>query len=168
MKLYSFALIIRLFPSFVFGCLSQNPYFCIDYINKEIGIRMKKAFLFVLFLFSVILTASAQHKVSVKLLDGTVHKYYTTDIEEILFDEDNQDESDGPKVPYTHAIDLGLSVKWADMNVGAEKPEDYGGYYAWAGLKETEVYDWRASRYSRNDGTTMLKYCANRDQGTCD
>lgn len=24
------------------------------------------------------------------------------------------------------AIDLGLSVKWADMNVGAEKPTDSG------------------------------------------
>lgn len=29
------------------------------------------------------------------------------------------------------AIDLGLSVKWANYNVGAESPEDYGYYYAW-------------------------------------
>lgn len=28
-------------------------------------------------------------------------------------------------------IDLGLSVKWATCNVGAEKPEDYGDYFAW-------------------------------------
>lgn len=27
-------------------------------------------------------------------------------------------------------IDLGLSVKWANMNLGAEKPEDFGKFYA--------------------------------------
>ncbi len=30
------------------------------------------------------------------------------------------------------AVDLGLSVRWADCNLGAEKPEDYGGLYGWA------------------------------------
>lgn len=29
-------------------------------------------------------------------------------------------------------VDLGLSVKWASMNLGAISPEDYGNYYAWA------------------------------------
>lgn len=29
------------------------------------------------------------------------------------------------------AIDLGLSVKWASWNVGADSPEDYGDYFAW-------------------------------------
>ena len=28
-------------------------------------------------------------------------------------------------------VDLGLSVKWATCNVGANKPEEYGNYYAW-------------------------------------
>ena len=27
------------------------------------------------------------------------------------------------------AIDLGLSVKWASCNVGADSPEDYGDYF---------------------------------------
>ena len=31
------------------------------------------------------------------------------------------------------AVDLGLSVKWADMNVGALTEGDYGWYFAWAG-----------------------------------
>lgn len=30
------------------------------------------------------------------------------------------------------AVDLGLSVKWADRNVGATSAEDYGGLYGWA------------------------------------
>lgn len=29
------------------------------------------------------------------------------------------------------AVDLGLSVKWADMNLGARAPEDFGFYYFW-------------------------------------
>ncbi len=29
------------------------------------------------------------------------------------------------------AVDLGLSVKWANMNVGAEAETDYGTYFAW-------------------------------------
>ena len=28
-------------------------------------------------------------------------------------------------------VDLGLSVKWATCNIGADKPEDYGDHFAW-------------------------------------
>ena len=34
-------------------------------------------------------------------------------------------------------VDLGLSVKWASCNLGANSPEEYGDYYAWG---ETETY----------------------------
>ena len=37
-------------------------------------------------------------------------------------------------------VDLGLSVKWAAWNVGADKPEDYGGYYAWGEIEEKSSY----------------------------
>ena len=42
------------------------------------------------------------------------------------------------------AVDLGLpsGTKWADRNVGASEPEDYGGYYAWGETEEKEVYSW--------------------------
>ena len=33
-------------------------------------------------------------------------------------------------------VDLGLSVKWATCNVGASKPEEVGGLFAWG---ETET-----------------------------
>lgn len=43
------------------------------------------------------------------------------------------------------AVDLGLSVRWADCNLGAEKPEDYGGLYGWADptgeCTDANVYD---------------------------
>ena len=34
-----------------------------------------------------------------------------------------------------YAVDLGLSVKWASMNVGATSPEEYGNYYDWGELE---------------------------------
>lgn len=32
-------------------------------------------------------------------------------------------------------VDLGLSVKWATCNLGASKPDDYGGLFQWAGTE---------------------------------
>lgn len=39
-----------------------------------------------------------------------------------------------PSVTTPNAVDLGLSVKWADINIGAKNPEDRGDYYAWGEL----------------------------------
>lgn len=39
-------------------------------------------------------------------------------------------------------VDLGLSVKWATCNVGANSPSDYGGYYAWGETSTKSIYDW--------------------------
>lgn len=44
-------------------------------------------------------------------------------------------ENYSPAPAYEY-VDLGLSVKWATMNVGATKPEEYGDYFAW-GATET-------------------------------
>ena len=40
-------------------------------------------------------------------------------------------------------VDLGLSVKWATKNVGADNPSDYGGYYAWGETRTKSSYKWR-------------------------
>ncbi|MBO7228047.1 MAG: hypothetical protein J6V33_10770 [Bacteroidales bacterium] len=45
-------------------------------------------------------------------------------------------------------VDLGLSVKWAACNVGANKPEEYGNYYAWG---ETET----KTEYTKNNCKTI-------------
>jgi hypothetical protein len=37
-------------------------------------------------------------------------------------------------------VDLGLSVKWANMNVGANIPEDYGNYYAFGETQDKSTY----------------------------
>ena len=38
------------------------------------------------------------------------------------------------------AVDLGLSVKWANCNVGAKSPEEYGDYFAWGETKTKSKY----------------------------
>ena len=45
------------------------------------------------------------------------------------------------KVPLK-AVDLGLpsGIKWANYNVGATKPEEYGGYYAWGEISPKYSY----------------------------
>ncbi len=37
------------------------------------------------------------------------------------------------------AVDLGLSVKWATCNVGANSPEEYGNYYGWGDITGQNV-----------------------------
>ena len=44
-------------------------------------------------------------------------------------------------------VDLGLSVKWATCNVGAEKPENNGGYYAWGEIRSKVIYSWKNYRF---------------------
>lgn len=54
---------------------------------------------------------------------------------------------------HVHAVDLGLSVKWACCNVGASVPEGYGGYYAWGETEEKSSYTWDTYKYwSDKDG----------------
>lgn len=50
-----------------------------------------------------------------------------------------------PQVPNNpQAIDLGLpsGTKWANCNVGAELPEQFGNYYAWRETKEKDNYSF--------------------------
>ena len=53
---------------------------------------------------------------------------------------------------HPHLIDLGLpsGTKWACCNVGADKPEAYGGYYAWGETEEKEVYNRDTYKYYQN------------------
>ena len=51
---------------------------------------------------------------------------------------DDDDDADSSSATAGTAVDLGLSVKWATVNIGATLPADYGNYYAWG---ETEIKD---------------------------
>ena len=72
--------------------------------------------------------------------------------------------------PVGEAIDLGLpsGVKWANMNVGAAKPEGYGGYYAWGETEEKDNYSWSTYKWCNGSSSTMTKYCTSSSYGTVD
>lgn len=53
-------------------------------------------------------------------------------------------------------VDLGLSVKWATMNVGAEAIDDYGDYFAWGELHPKSVYTHQNYSVNQNPGRLRL------------
>ena len=83
-------------------------------------------------------------------------------------------------------VDLGLSVKWATVNVGAYKPEMYGDYYAWGETEpyykpgearsdnpnwidgKSSGYNWNSYVYCNGNSNSLKKYCLNSSYGTLD
>ena len=65
-------------------------------------------------------------------------------------------------------VDLGLSVKWATMNVGANAPEEYGDYFAWGETTAKSTYDWSTYKWCKGSYDTLTKYCNNSSYGTFD
>ncbi len=51
------------------------------------------------------------------------------------------------------AVDMGLSIMWATMNVGASSPYDYGDYYAWGEIAPKEEYTETSYTYHDSPGT---------------
>lgn len=62
-------------------------------------------------------------------------------------------------------VDLGLSVKWATCNVGANNPEDYGDYFAWGETTTKSTYSWSTYKYCNGSSSTLTKYCNNSSYG---
>ena len=56
-------------------------------------------------------------------------------------------------------VDLGLSVKWATVNIGANSPEAPGSYFAWGETKPKSTYNWSTYKYCNGSMTTLTKYC---------
>ena len=51
-------------------------------------------------------------------------------------------------------VDLGLSVKWATMNVGAKTEEDYGHYYMWGSITPNTPDECNWANTPFNNGAT--------------
>lgn len=71
---------------------------------------------------------------------------------------------------YHEYVDLGLpsGLKWATCNVGATKPEEYGGYYAWGETEEKSDYSWETYKWCNGSYDSMTKYCTDSDYGRVD
>ena len=97
--------------------------------------------------------------------DGTIVKYSYEEIDSIV----TYNYGETPETQY-EAVDLGLpsGIKWATCNVGATKPEEYGGYYAWGEVEEKENYSWSTYKWCNGDEYSMTKYCTITRYGTVD
>jgi len=64
-------------------------------------------------------------------------------------------------------VDLGLpsGTKWANCNVGAKNPEDYGDYFAWGETVTKSNYDWSTYKYANGAEDKLTKYCNEPDYG---
>ena len=62
-------------------------------------------------------------------------------------------------------LDLPSGIKWATCNVGAEKPEDYGNYYAWGEVLPKENYSWETYKYANGAYNKLTKYCTDASNG---
>ena len=65
-------------------------------------------------------------------------------------------------------VDLGLSVKWATCNVGANNPEDYGDYFAWGETTTKDTYNLSTYKYCNGSVFSLKKYNTNSTYGTVD
>ena len=57
-------------------------------------------------------------------------------------------------------IDLGLpsGLKWATMNVGATKPEEYGALFAWGETEPKSIYKWSTYKWCNGSSNSLTKY----------
>lgn len=87
-------------------------------------------------------------------------------------DQPNNPEDAGDVVGGTanghEYVDLGLSVKWATCNVGANSSEEYGDYFAWGETKPKDYYDWSTYKWCNGNYDNLTKYCTDSDYGTVD
>lgn len=55
-------------------------------------------------------------------------------------------------------VDLGLSVYWADMNIGAQVPGNKGAYFAWGEKSTKEKYDFYTYPMYNSESDSFSKY----------
>ena len=100
---------------------------------------------------------------NLQILLGDVKEFTT-------LEKSGSDEPETPEDPANgHAyVDLGLSVKWATMNVGATSPEEYGDYFAWGETEPKSEYNWDTYKWCDGGYDYLTKYCSSSDFGIVD
>ena len=84
---------------------------------------------------------SREGKITFKQIDGDLIEVVTVRQESFLV-----------------AVDLGLSVKWANVNIGAFSPEEYGNYYAYGEIEVKDEYTWENYKWCNGSNTSITKY----------
>ena len=100
---------------------------------------------------------------SAQAINGDLNHNGDLDVEDItllingyLTGEKEYFNGDSDKVH--EAVDLGLSVKWATMNIGANAPEEYGDHFAWGETTAKTDYSLGTYKWTQGDSRTLTKY----------
>lgn len=94
---------------------------------------MRKTLLFCLVFMS---TFSYAQTLNIHFKNGTTVEFNKELVDHVDFSE----KPAPPTLTAGESVDLGLSVKWASCNLGATKPEESGGYYAWGETSTKSMY----------------------------
>lgn len=120
---------------------------------------MKKIILSVVLATSQLVMFS--QTVNIHFKNGQTVEYPSENVDYVDFSEKASD----PTVTAGIAVDLGLSVYWASCNLGAERPEEYGDYYAWGETKTKQQYTSNNYAYY-NSNTTLYTNIGSEISGT--
>lgn len=87
-----------------------------------------------------------------------------------LGDKEADEPFDHADFPVGNAVDLGLSVLWADMNVGAKAPEQSGYYYAWGEVSpiHDKPVEWATYKWCEGNEHHLTKYNTKEEFGKVD
>ena len=61
-------------------------------------------------------------------------------------------------------LDLPSGTKWADCNIGASSPTEYGDYFAWGEINPKEEYNWKSYKFGTE--FQLTKYCTNSNSNS--
>ena len=120
---------------------------------------MKKV---ILSMISVAFAANlSAQTVNVHFKNGQKIEFPSSNVDYVDFSAKASD----PTVTAGRVVDLGLSVYWASCNLGAEKPEEFGNYYAWGETKTKSNYTQENYSYY-NANTTQYTDIGSDISGT--
>ena len=124
---------------------------------------MKKIFTLIA-LLAMTIGAMAQGQYFYEWKDGKYIQRSLSEVDSITFSL-----PESPEKEYKY-VDLGLpsGTLWADRNVGADSPEDYGDYFAWGETSTKSTYNWSTYKWCQGSSTSMTKYCTDSSYGTVD
>lgn len=81
---------------------------------------------------------------------------------------DNSANPQDPGAGNYEFVDLGLSVKWAKCNIGANVPQDFGAYFSWGETEPKSSYTWENYKWCEGAYNSLTKYCTDAIYGKVD
>ena len=89
--------------------------------------------------------------------EGTINRVDRKSVKRSIFGILNEHDRE-VSVWNNSEIDLGLSVNWSPVNLGASSPEEYGGYFAWGETQSNKgSYSWKTYELGYS-ATGLYKY----------